>query len=584
MSVLHTLSSLVGNAFQVQGLAQELGAVRFADRPDLAQFQCNGALAAAKQAGKPPRTIAEEIVAHLKNDPAFEKLEIAGPGFINITVTADFLAQELRTISDDARLGLEDSGKGQNIIVDYGGPNAAKAMHVGHLRPTIIGDCIKRIVRAAGYNALGDVHIGDSGLPMGQILSELHIRFPDLPFFDDAFSGEYPDDLPFTYPELQKIYPEASQACKDDPARLEVARQAAVDLLHGREGYVALWQRIMVQSRADMKKNFDSVGVHFELWKSEADVYPLIPELTDILRKKGVLEESQGALIVPVAEESDNKEMPPLIFLKSNEGVTYGTTDMATIYDRMRNHDDLAALIYVTDKRQNLHFEQLFRAAAKADMLQDTRTVHIGYGTMNGPDNKPFKTRDGGVMRFDQLVDTAIDKARERLKEADLGKDFSANEQEDIARKIGIAALKFADLSNQAHVDYIFDLDRMSALEGKTGPYLLYQGVRIKSLLRKAENAQMNLEILEVPDVPLVLLLLEFPEIFARGLRDYAPHHLCDYAFRLAQGFSTFYGNCHILSEENAALKQSRLALCALTYRVLEECCDLLGMEIPERM
>ncbi|HEY8190821.1 MAG TPA: arginine--tRNA ligase, partial [Alphaproteobacteria bacterium] len=548
-SLAQKLTDIVGQTFETCGLPREMGLVRVADRPDLAQFQCNGAMTAAKAAKKNPREVAQQVVENVKSNPAFSKIEIAGPGFINLNVTDEYLAAHMATVGGDVRLGVANTGNGATVIVDYGGPNVAKAMHVGHLRPTIIGDAVKRILVYAGYNALGDVHMGDWGLPIGQIISEYELRHPEWPWFDPDFKGEYPATPPFSYADLEKIYPEASQACKDDPARRELARKATAELQAGRRGYRALWSLFMPMSIADMKKNFDSLGVTFELWKGEADVADLIIEVEHDLKAKGLAVMSDGALVVPVVEENDNKEIPPLMYYKSDGAVGYATTDIVTIYDRARSYKGLAKLVYVVDKRQALHFEQVFRTARKAGYADGVPFVFTGFGTLNGPDNKPFKSRDGGIMKFSDMVEQAIEKARQRLAEAELAQDSSATEKEEIARKVAVAAIKFADLQNQAHEDYIFDLDRMSSFEGKTGPYLLYQAVRIKSLLRKAEYkpASGGL-VIHDEDRPLILLLTQFPEAFAGALDHYAPHHLADYAHRLAQEFSRFYASCHILS------------------------------------
>lgn len=584
-SLVQTLSQIVGEVFVSLDLPAELGAVRVSDRPDLAQFQCNGAMAAAKQTRKNPRAVAEEVVAKLSGNPLFSKVEIAGPGFINLNITNDMLAGHLTGISQDDRCGVALLGHGETVVLDYGGMNVAKAMHVGHLRPNVIGDALKRMVRFAGYNALGDIHMGDWGLPMGQIISEFALRNPEWVYFDANFTGPYPEEAPFVYSTLEEIYPLASLACKEDADRLELARQATADLQNGRPGYRALWQHFMKLSIADLKKNTDALGVHFEIWKGEADVNDLIPAFAEELKAKGLLVESDGAQVIEVAEEGDKKEVPPLMFFKSNGAQTYGTTDLATLYERVKLYPDLVKVIYVTDKRQNLHFEQVFRAAKKAHLVDKIELVHIGFGTLNGADGKPFKTRDGGVMRFDMLLDLAKDKAAERMKEANLAQDLSEQEWNDTARMIGVAAIKFADLLNQAHVDYIFDIDQMTSFEGKTGPYILYQAVRIKSLLRKAGEVRKILPFqLQDGDRALALLMTQLPEVFANALKNYTPHVLCEYAHRLAQEFSSFYGNCHILSETDEGLKQSRLQLCRMALAQLTLLTGLMGIDIPERM
>ena len=586
-SLAQKLSGIVGAAFEAQGLDAALGAVRVSDRPDLCQFQCNGAMAAAKAAKKNPREVAQSVLDALEGDDTFTKIEIAGPGFINLDVTDGFIAAHLAGVAKDERGGVGQIGRNdQTIILDYGGMNVAKAMHVGHLRPTVIGDCLKRIMAFAGYDALGDIHMGDWGLQMGQIISEFEIRHPDWAYFGD---GPYPQEPLFSYQDLEKIYPEASAACKDDEARLELARSATAALQEGKPGYKAMWQHFMDLSIADIKDNLSPMGVEFEIWKGEADVDPLIPEIGDDLKSRGIAKESDGALVVPVEREDDNKDMPPLMFYKSDGAMTYGTTDIGTIYDRIKLHKNLIKMIYIVDKRQSLHFEQVFRTAELAGYTDGIECKHIGNGTVNGEDGKPYKTREGKAMTFRSMVKAAVEKALARLDEAELAQDMSVQERADVARKVAVAALKYTELSNQAHVDYVFDLERMITFEGKTGPYILYQAVRIQSLLKKA--AEQGIEISETAafnvqegDRTLALLLAELPDHFDLALKNYTPHVICDYAYRLAQEFSSFYGNCHILSEEDEGLRASRLALCALTHRQLTLLLGLLGIEIPERM
>ena len=498
-SLTKELSAIMGSVFEELGLPAERGDVRVSDRPDLAQFQCNGAMACAKllksnnasgvaSVGKNPREIAGEITAKLEANPIFSKVEIAGPGFINLDLTPNYIAEFLDKIGQDERMGIAEDSQRKTIVLDYGGMNVAKAMHVGHLRPNIVGDCIKKLLQFAGYHAMGDIHMGDWGLQMGQIISEFELRHPEWPYFDPANTGPFPEDPPFEYHELEAIYPEASRACKEDEARLKLAQDATVELQSGRPGYLALWNHFMTLSIADIKKNITPLGIDFDIWKGEASVNHLIPEITEDLRGQNIIEESDGALVIPVAQDDDKHDIPPLMYLNSRGAQTYGTTDIGTIYDRVKLYPDLSDIVYVTDKRQSLHFEQVFRACRKAGYLDGIETTHIGHGTINGPDGKPFKTRDGGTMKFADMIAAALDKARERLAEADLAADLGDDEKEDIAREVAVAALKYTELSNQPHVDYIFDLDRMTQFEGKTGPYLLYQAVRIQSLLRKAES------------------------------------------------------------------------------------------------
>lgn len=570
-SLAEKLSEIVGQAFASLGLPAEMGGVRVSDRPDLAQFQCNGAMSAAKQAKKNPREVAQSIVDVLSQNPIFSKIEIAGPGFINLNLTDDFIAAHVNDVVKDTRLGIAQK-KPDTVVLDYGGPNIAKPMHVGHLRASIIGDTLRRIIKHAGYNAIGDVHMGDWGTPMGMIISELEIR---------GILG-----TPVTMQDLEEIYPAAANACKADEARMEKARAATVKLQDGDVAYRKVWQQFIDVSIAGMKKNFDALGVHFDLWKGEASVHDLIAPMVENLKKQGFAQDSDGAVVVAVAQEGDKKEMPPLILYKSDGAVMYGTTDLATIVDRMQENKPVK-IIYVVDQRQSLHFEQVFRAARLGKIVNDNvELTHAGFGTMNGADGKPFKTRAGGVMKLEDLIATGLEKAQARLAEAEIGSDFSTEEKNDIAHKVAIAAIKFADLQNQRQSDYVFDLDRMTSFEGKTGPYLLYQAVRIKSLLKKAEAQGMKPGAIQIEDGDraLALLLTELPDHFETALKNYTPHVLCDYAFKLAQAFSSFYASCHILSEENESLRSSRLALCALTYQQLALVLGLLGIEIPERM
>ncbi len=569
-SIAQELSEIVGKAFTDLDLPKELGHVRVSDRPDLCQFQCNGAMAAAKQARKNPREIAQSIADSLAANEIFTKIEIAGPGFINLNVTDSFIAEHL---ANDK--GIEKSGDGKTAILDYGGPNIAKPMHVGHLRSSIIGDCLRRIMAHAGYKTIGDVHMGDWGTPMGMILSELDIM---------GHKGDV------TMEQLAEVYPKAAADCKADESRMEAARAATKKLQDGDEAYTKRWRQFIDISIEGMKANFDALGVHFDEWKGEADAHPLIAPMVEDFKSRNIAKEDNGALVVNVAKEDDKKEIPPLILLKSDGAVMYSTTDLATIIDRTRTHTP-AKIIYIVDQRQSLHFEQVFRTAEIGELITDgtPELVFAGFGTMNGTDGKPFKTRAGGVMRLEDLISQGLEKATARLNETNLADDISQDERTDIANKVALAAIKFADLQNQRQSDYIFDLDRMTSFEGKTGPYLLYQAVRIKSLLQKAEKQHGTLDentplTLDENDRSLALLLCEFPDHFEQALKNYAPHILCDYAYKCAQEFSAFYARCHILSEDDTELRNSRLALCTKTHKQLVLILGLLGIEIPNRM
>ena len=580
------LSAIAGAAFAAEGLSPELGHVQLSDRPDLAQFQCNGALPAAKQAKANPRAIAEKIAARLKANPIFTKVEIAGPGFINLDVTDAVLAERACAVAKDARLGAPQTGKGKTAVVDFGGPNVAKPMHVGHLRSSIIGDSMQRLLRANGWRVFSDVHLGDWGLQMGQLISEIGHRGIAPVYFDPNHKGPYPEQSPVTMDDLEEIYPVAAAACKADPARLDEARAATADLQSGRPGYRALWQHFVTVSEVGLTREFGSLGVHFDLWKGEASVEPLIAPMIEKLKASGLAVMSEGALVVPVAEPGDKKEMPPLILVKSDGAVLYGTTDLATVIDRVASQDpDL--VLYVVDQRQHGHFEQVFRAAAKAGLSGKAVLEHAGFGTMNGTDGKPFKTREGGVMKLFDLIAMVTAEAEKRLNEAGIGAGYPAEERADIAMKVGVATLKFADLSNHRITDYIFDLERFSKFEGKTGPYLQYAAVRMQSILRRAkdEGHAPSAPVVRSPEErALVLQLLSLPEKMAAAEANRAPNVLCEYAFDLAQKFSRFYAEHHILSEADAELRAARLGLCDVTLATLTKVLNILGIEVPERM
>lgn len=588
-SLTSALTDIFAKAFQAEGLPVQLGLVRISDRPDLAQFQCNGALSGAKEKKEAPRALAERIVEAVQDDTLFASLEIAGPGFINIKLTPQAIVAHLQDQLDAERLGVQNIGQNAPVVLDYGGPNVGKPMHVGHIRAAFIGDTVRRLLKASGFQTLGDVHLGDWGTQMGQILMEFKRRHPEWVYFDESFTGPYPEDAPFTMADFEEVYPAASKACKENEALADEARAATVELQNKRPGYYALWRQFVDLSIASINANYEQMNVHFDLWKGEADVHDLIAPMVEKLKKDGFAVESDGALVVPVSDEGDDKEYPPLILYKRDGAVMYGTTDLATLVERMDLYSP-ARIVYVVDKRQHLHFEQVFRAAHKSGIVpQNVELTHAGFGTMNGTDGKPFKTREGGVLKLEDLIEMARDKARERVAEAELASDLSSEEKEEIARKVALAAMRFADLQNPRQSDYVFDLDKLVSFEGKTGPYLLYQAVRIKSLLNKAgfnarEAAALEIGTLGEAETPLALLLTEFPDVVANAVANYTPHVLCDYIFRLAQAFSSFYNSCHILSETDQAKKTGWLNLCAATLAVLEQSLDLIGLDVPEKM
>ncbi len=584
-SLASELSGLVGQAFAAEGISDSFGLVQISDRPDLAPFQCNGALAAAKSIKANPRAIAEKIAARLKQEEIFSRVEIAGPGFLNLDLTDQALNARAGALASLPEPCISpDNGK--TAVIDFGGPNIAKPMHVGHLRSSIIGDCLQRLYRANGWRVVSDVHLGDWGLQMGQLISEIEIEGIAPVYFDTNVVGPYPEQSPVSMEDLETLYPRASAACKADPARLEAARRATVDLQAGRPGYRALWRHFVKVSEAGLEREFGALGVKFDLWNGESSVDALIPPMIEDLKTRGLARLSEGALVIEVAKNDDKKPLPPLLLVKSEGGVLYGTTDLATVIERVREYDpDL--ILYVVDHRQHGHFEQVFRAAQKAGFSGKAELEHVGYGTMNGADGKPFKTRAGGVMSLFDLIAMAKAEAEKRLAEAGIGEDFSAEERAEIARKVGIATIKFADLSNHRTTDYVFDLERFSKFEGKTGPYLQYAAVRIQSMLRKAreQGLQTGTPAVHSPEErKLILQLLSLTDRLQGAEAKRAPNMLCEYAFELAQNFSRFYNEHRVLSEADPGLRAARLGLCALVLAVLVGVLGLLGIEVPERM
>jgi arginyl-tRNA synthetase len=566
------LGEAVQAAFAAEGLPAELGRVAPSDRPELADFQCNGAMAAAKAAKANPRELAGRVAARLEGDPALAAVEVAGPGFINLRVSQGALTERARAMADDPRAGASLIEAPRRVIVDYAGPNVAKPMHVGHLRASIIGESLKRLFRFRGDQVWGDAHFGDWGFQMGLLIV--------------AVQDEGVDPGALTLEDLERLYPQAAAQAKSDTDYRDRARRATAELQNGREDYRALWRRFVEVSRTALEREFAALDITFDLWKGESDADPLIPEMVEALKAKGLAVEDQGALIVRVGREGDKRELPPLLVVSSEGSAMYGTTDLATILDRRRLFDP-ELILYCVDQRQADHFQQVFRAAYLAGYAQEGSLEHIGFGTMNGPDGKPFKTREGGVLKLHDLIGTAKDKARERLREAGLGAEASESEFEDIAHKVAVAALKFADLQNFRGTSYVFDLDRFTSFEGKTGPYLLYQAVRVKSLLRKAADegaAPGEIRVGEPQERELALVLDAFDAALAEAYDRRAPHAVAEHAYRLAQAFSKFYGACPVLGAPDAATRASRLGFAAATLKQLELALDLLGMSAPERM
>ena len=577
----------LSSAFEKAGYDPSYGKVGVSNRPDLCEYQCNGAMAGAKAYKKAPFMIADDVVANLADSKVFSMKEMVKPGFINLKVSEEFLADYLKEMEKDEKLGADTAKEPKTIVIDYGGPNVAKPLHVGHLRSAIIGESIKRIGRFVGHKVVGDVHLGDWGLQMGLIITELKHRQPELVYFDDSFTGEYPTEAPFTISELEEIYPCASGKSKEDEAYRQEALEATHLLQQGKPGYMALWNHIMNVSVTDLKRNYANLNVSFDLWKKESDAQPYIPDMVEMMKEKGFAYQDQGALVVDVKEDTDTKEIPPCMLLKSDGASLYTTTDLATIVERMKLfHPD--EILYVVDKRQELHFIQVFRCARKTGLVEDdTKLSFLGFGTMNGKDGRPFKTREGGVMRLENLIADIDEEMFNKIVENRSVRDKDAK---DTAKIVGLAAIKYGDLSNQATKDYIFDVDRFTSFEGNTGPYILYTIVRIKSILNRYVEAGGNLEAGELlkasngSEKNLMLQLSGFGSMIESAFEEKAPHKICAYIYEVSNAFNSFYHETKILSEENQAQKESYIRLLLLTKRVLETSIDLLGFEAPDKM
>ena len=585
------LEEIVKTGFEQAGYDKKYGFISVSNRPDLCQYQCNGAMAAAKEYHKAPIQIAGDVVEGLRENSAFEKIEAVNPGFINITVSGELLRQAGIQMMTQDRFGLERPAEPRSVVIDYGGPNVAKPLHVGHLRSAIIGESIKRIYRYMGDHIVGDVHLGDWGLQIGLIITELKKRQPELPYFDAGFEGEYPAEAPFTISDLEEIYPYASGYSKEHEDYLTEAQEATVSLQEGNRGYRALYDHILNVSIADLKKNYEKLNVEFDLWKKESDAQPYIPDMVEKMKAEGLAYMSEGALVVDVTEEGDKKELPPCIILKSNGASLYSTTDLATIVEREKLFAP-EEIIYLADKRQTMHFTQVFRVAKKAGLTgDDTELAFIGFGTMNGKDGKPFKTRDGGVLRLETLREDTSAEVYKKIRE---NRDYEEAEAREIAEKVGLAAIKYGDLSNQASKDYIFDMERFTSFEGNTGPYILYTIVRIKSLLAKYEQAGGRVsptgepEKLLVPvqdsETGLYLTLCKFADTMGAAYSERAPHKICQFIYELSESFNHFYHENKILANEDEERKASYIQLLVLVKNVLEQCIELLGFSAPDRM
>lgn len=585
--LLELLSEEMGRAFEAAGYDGALGRVAVSNRPDLCEYQCNGAMAGAKQYHKAPIAIANDVAEKLADSKVFREAAAVAPGFLNLKLSEEFLLKVVREMAAEPKFGLEKPERAKKIIIDYGGANVAKPLHVGHLRSAVIGESIKRINRYAGHEVIGDAHLGDWGLQMGLVIEGIRERKPELAYFNEDFEGDYPEEAPFTIAELEEIYPASSAKSKEDPEYKARAMEATRKLQNGVRGYRALWQHMMDVSVSDLKKNYGSLNVEFDLWKGESDAQYLIPEMVEYMKEGGYAHISEGALVVDVKEETDTKEMPPCMILKSDGASLYNTTDLATILERMRlYHPD--KIIYVTDKRQDLYFEQVFRCARKTKLVEpETELKWIGFGTVNGSDGKPFKTRDGGVMRLETLIQETKDEMYRKIKE---GREMPDEEARQVADLVAVSALLYGDLSNQASKDYVFDMDRFTSFEGDTGPYILYTIVRIKSILAKYREQGGSLEGLSLQaaadeaEKALMMQLAQFNTMMQSAAEEAAPHKVCAFVYDLANAFNHFYHGTRILGEEDETRRKGLIALLTLTRDVLETCIDVLGFAAPEKM
>ena len=584
---LDLISEEMKQAFEAAGYERELGKVSLSNRPDLCEYQCNGAMAGAKLYKKAPIMIAQEVAQKCGGSPVFAAVEAVAPGFLNLKLKESFIKEYLNKMETEPKFGLEMPEHPAKIIIDYGGPNVAKPLHVGHLRSAVIGESIKRIARYAGHEVIGDIHLGDWGLQMGLIITELQERQPQLVYFDESYEGDYPEEAPFTISELEEIYPTASGKSKEDPAYKEKAMEATFKLQSGVRGYRALWDQIIKVSVADLKRNYENLNVEFDLWKGESDVHDVIPGMVQQLKDQGYAYYSDGALVVDVKEETDTKEIPPCMILKSDGASLYNTTDLATIMERVREyHPD--RMIYLTDKRQDLYFEQVFRCARKTGLVpKETELLHIGFGTMNGKDGKPFKTREGGVMRLELLIEEINEEMYRKITD---NRQVDEQEARKTAQVVALSAIKYGDLSNQASKDYIFDMDKFTSFEGDTGPYILYTIVRIKSILSKIREQDGEFkegtirEAASEAEKALMMSLAGFPAMMAGAYEETAPHKVCAYIYELANAFNGFYHETKILSEEDFKVQASYIGLLVLTKNILETCIDVLGFSAPDRM
>ena len=587
-TIIELIAEEVKQAFVEKGYEEKYGMITISNRPDLCQYQCNGALAAAKQYKTAPIKIAEEIIGSLKESTTFKEITAIMPGFINITISDEYLANYLNQMKTEEHFGCEKEAEPKTIIIDYGGPNIAKPLHVGHLRSAVIGESVKRLLRFYGNQVIGDAHLGDWGTQMGLIILELKRRKPELVYFDESFEGEYPEEAPFTISELEEIYPAASEYSKENPDFREEAKNITYQLQNGHRGFTAIWNHMLNVSVTDLMKIYKTLDVSFDLWKKESDAQPYIPEMIAYFKENNYTRISEGALVVDVKEETDTKEIPPCMILKSDGATLYNTTDLATIVERMKLFSP-DRIIYITDKRQELYFETVFRCARKTKLIKDsTELTHIGFGTMNGKDGKPFKTREGGVMRLENLIRNVNEDVYRKIME---NRSMEEEQARLIASQVGLAAIKYGDLSNQASKDYVFDVDRFTSFEGDTGPYILYTIVRIKSILAKYKELNPDKEVpvtivsaASSAEKALMLEITKFNEMLQTAYKELAPHRICSFIYDLANAFNSFYHDTKIIAEDDKVKQSSWIALISLVQDLLLQCIELLGFEAPERM
>lgn len=582
MSLIKTIEKEIKNIIESSGYSLENFVLQPSSRPDLGQYQINDSMVLAKKYGKNPRDIATDIVKELEKDKRFTNINIAGPGFINISLTDEYLTELLNMINTDIT-SVIDKKEPKKIILDYGGANVAKALHVGHLRSANIGEALKRLATLLGYEVLGDAHLGDYGRPLGFVVLEIKKRYPDLPYFDPNYTGDYSEiELPITNEELEKIYPEASRKAKEDENYLEEGRDVTAKIQNHVPGYYDLWKKVVDISKADIKNVYDDLNVHFELWQGESDAAEYFNELEEFFEKSGVLIESSGAKIIEVKEDTDKAPMPPLLFVKSNGTLSYETTDLATILERKKNYNP-DEIWYLTDARQELHFIQVFRAAKKAKLVNDDiKLVWFGFGTMNGKDGKPFKTRDGGVMSLKGLINLIYDETIKRINP----ETVSAAEKEKVAKTVAIAALKYADFLPYRGTDYIFEVEKFADLEGKTGPYLLYSTIRMKSLLNKAKDIKQEkaTTITTATEREIILNLLSLPRVLDKALEAKSLNDIAEYLYKLTSQYNKFYSENKIITEENEYIRESWLILTTVVYNINMLLLNTLGISVPEKM